>query len=123
MARFDGFSQELVRGDTHKFEVTMVDDVTGDPINISSHAPFRFTATDTLGEASPLIDVVEPTNITKTDAANGVLEVTLLPANTNALTENRRYALFAELRAENSAGEIDRTQGTLIIKPRVRGTA
>lgn len=122
MARFDQFSEEMVRGDTHKLEVTMVNDATGDPINITNHADFRFTATATLGEASPLIDVTEPANITVTDAANGVLLVTLLPANTNSL-ENRRYALFAELRAQNSAGEIDRTQGTLIIKPRVRGTA
>lgn len=122
MARFDGFTEELVRGDTHKFEVTMRNSENDNPIDITNHDPFRFTATDTLGEATPLIDIVEPTNITKTDAANGVLEVTLLPANTESL-ENRRYALFAELRAENVDGEVDRTQGCLIVKPRVRGTA
>jgi hypothetical protein len=122
MARFDQFTQEVVKGDTLRFRVTMTDSITGLPIDITSHATFHFTAKEFLtdADASAFLALVEPTNITRTAPLVGQLEVTILPANTLAKA-NRRWALYAEVYAKNSAGEIDRTQGTLIVKPSVRG--
>ena len=92
------------RGDDKTWEFTVLLD--GTAVDITG-ASFRFMAktrvSDTDGNA-----VVEATSANAkcviTDAANGVMEVRLVPADTSSLTETAR--LYYDLQMTESGGEV-----------------
>lgn len=101
---FSSFSLEVIRGDTSfiDFAVTL----GGSPQNITGWALW-FTAKRRVGDADPGV-LQKSTNgggVTITNAVGGLGTVTVAPADTTALPEERT-TLYADLQGRDGAGNI-----------------
>lgn len=98
-------TQEMYRGDTHPIRDTITD-ADGGAINLSSGYKFNVTAKRSLSDAYASAvfsfnSTDNPTQFDTTNLATGIIEFTILNANTTALTS--KTTLFCDLQVRLSA--------------------
>jgi hypothetical protein len=109
----------MIRGDTLKFDFTVLDD-QNDPINLTN-AELRFTAKWRFSDADASA-VIRKDNlllggITVTDAVNGKAQLKTLPGDTSGLPAYKTE-LYYDIQVETSLGEVyTPLRGILIIEP------
>jgi hypothetical protein len=126
MARgFTDFSVQMIRGDTHKIRFTVRDRLTQVVVDITNWSAFRFTVKQrvTDADAAALIVKTLGAGITKVDAANGLGEITVNPADTSTLG-NQEYNAVADIQGvDNSSQNWTLARGQVLIEPDVSITS
>lgn len=107
---------ELRRGDTHVFDLTILN-AAGTAMNLTG-ATVRFTAKNNLSDAdgSAVITKISPSSgIVVTDAAGGLARLTLLPADTSSITQER--VLYYDVQVTDGSSVVTTVlEGTLAIR-------
>lgn len=104
-----GYEQQfpaMTKGHTHKFRVT-VKDINGTAVNISSWTAFRCTAKDSLADtdAEAVFAKTLASGITKADAANGIIEITVAAADTALVAEGMNHELYIDVTGVDGTSE------------------
>lgn len=120
MANFQDFRVDLVRGDTKVVQFRVKQNALA--VNISAWQKFWFTAKFNVQDPDGSAVMQLATGgggITLADAVNGLLQITIQPANTSALAE-QDYGLFADLQGKDPSGNIfTLARGVLAVAPEV----
>lgn len=106
---------EMTRGDTLPFQVIVKN--AGNAIDITGYS-FRMTARYAIGEAV-VFTLTSPGQISITNAASGIINVTVPPSATSSLAP-REYRLAYDIQAYSSAQTIYTVcSGTIVVDPDV----
>lgn len=89
---------EMYRGDTYKIDLVIVNDQTGDVIDITG-ATMKFMAKRNVSDAdaAAVVTKMVGAGVTLTDALNGKAQVVLLPADTSNLIETVQLECEAQM--------------------------
>lgn len=109
----------LMRGDTAKFDITIVDSTTSDALDLTGALGAWFTVKTSrrAPDSSKLIQKTIGDGITLTAAASGQLRLTVSATDMAALSPARLYAW--DLQVQTSSGDIitaDYLTGTLAVE-------
>lgn len=122
MSDYLDFQDELVRGRARLMKFRVKNEDTLVNLNITSYTAFRFTGKDSARDA----DVAEvftktlSSGITKADAANGLIQVTLGASDLTALPAGEEVHLLAELQCVADDGlPYSLARGRLTVLPEI----
>ena len=97
---------QMIRGDTAVFDLTITDQDTGDPVNLTNMV-LTFTAkrrpTDTDAQAI-ILKTVDAGIVVDADPTLGIAVLTLEPSDTEDLTDLR--TLRWDIQIDNGAGDV-----------------
>jgi hypothetical protein len=125
MADFDDFSLEMVRGTYYRYRVTITVAATGLPQDLTGFQKFTSSAKRWYGDLDADAVFVKTSTagaITVVNAALGIIEVALQPADTSGLP-NRRTRLFVDAKClDPVAHPLVPARGILTVLPTVTET-
>lgn len=120
--RFARLNLRCIRGTRWDDNITLVDETTSDPIDVSDVVEILLRARDDSGAVVIELRLTEDTLVFVTDGADGQLGIRAASALTNTLPTagNEIEAYSYDLQLERTAGEWEAgTRGTLTVEPTI----
>lgn len=126
MSDYYDFSDKMVRGRHFKFRFIVKDRAAGDAVqDITNFSAFRFTGKLAVGDpdANQVFSKTVGSGLTKTTPLSGILDGTLLPADTSGLAAGMEHELECELQCVDDDSEaFSLARGRLRVLPDVSRT-
>jgi hypothetical protein len=107
---YEEFERAWTQADDHQFRFRVINDATGQVVNITGWLGFWFTVKAGVGDADPGIFQVSLTpnasgSISVIDVSTGLIQIDVKPAATSAL-DRRRYNLVADIQGKDAGSKI-----------------